>query len=83
VSTLNDITNSVEIVWSSDGVVLTGGVDNVTHTTSNTTLYTAYYTIPQLSTTDDNRVYQCSITINESPQPFTRITTVNVIGKYV
>ena len=79
VSTLSDITNSVEIIWSSDGVELTRGV-NITSTTSNTTLYTSYYTIPQLSTTDHNRVYQCSIIINESPLQFIRTTVVNVNG---
>ncbi|XP_065910885.1 adhesion G protein-coupled receptor L3-like isoform X2 [Dysidea avara] len=77
VTSLNGITNSVEIVWSSDGIELTGVV-NITSITSNTTLYTGYYTIPLLSTTDHNRVYQCSVIINESPLPMTRTTTVNV-----
>jgi len=79
VSTLNDITNSVEIIWSSDGIELTRGA-NITSTTSNTTLYTGYYTISQLSTTDHSRVYQCNIIINESPLQFIRTTVVNVNG---
>ena len=81
VTSLNGITNSVEIVWSSDGIELTGVV-NITSITSNTTLYTGYYTIPLLSTTDHNRVYQCSVIINEYPLPMTRTTTVNVNGKH-
>jgi len=30
-------------------------------------MYTSTYTIPQLSTTDDDRVYQCEVVINTSP----------------
>lgn len=82
VTTINDITDSVVILWSSDDIEPTRAVNNTNPITSNTTLYTGYYTIPQLRTTDSDRVYQCSVVINESPLPMIRTTRVIVNGKY-
>ena len=49
----------MDIVWSSDGIELER-MNNVSSTTMSSSLvYTDYYTISQLSTTDDNRVIQC------------------------
>ena len=59
VTTMRGITSRVDIVWSSDGIELER-MNNVSSTTMSSSLvYTDYYTISQLSTTDDNRVIQC------------------------
>ena len=60
VTTVRGITSRVDIVWSSDGIKLEG-MNNVSSTTmSNSLVYTDYYTISQLNTTDDDRVIQCA-----------------------
>ena len=59
VTTLRGINSRVDIVWSSDGIELER-MNNVSSTTMSSLLvYTDYYTISHLSTTDDDRVIQC------------------------
>ena len=65
VTTVRGITNRVDIVWSSDGVALQRM--NGINSTDGSTMYTSTFTIQQLSTTDDGRVYQCEVVINTSP----------------
>ena len=63
-TTVRGITSRVDIVWRSGGSklqTLNGSTSN------NSTIYTSTYTIPLLSTTDDDRVYQCEVMINTSP----------------
>ena len=68
VTTVRGITSRVDIVWSSDGFNLDTVKDvNITLSEGNTVNYSVFYTIPQLSTTDDGRVYQCEVVINTSP----------------
>ena len=63
VTTVSGITSRVDIVWSSDGIEFER-MNNVSSTTINSSLvYTDYYTISQLSTTDDGRVIQCEVVI--------------------
>jgi len=68
VTTVRGITSRVDIIWSSDGRELEKmeGV-NVSSKTDNSVVYTDTYNISQLSTTDDNREYQCEVVINTSP----------------
>ena len=68
VTTMRGITSRVDIVWSSDGVEIsrTEGV-NASLAQRESMMYSAYYTIPQLSTSDDGRVYRCEVVINTSP----------------
>ena len=71
VTTVRGITSNMDFVWSSDGIELQRLTEvNASFTSNNST-----YTIPQLSTTDDGRVYQCEVVINTSPPV---IATVNV-----
>ena len=65
VTTVKGITSRVDIVWSSNGLVVKR--INGTFVSTSQTVYSAAYTIPQLSTTDDGRVYQCEVVINTSP----------------
>jgi len=68
VTTVRGITSRVDIVWKTAGTEVgkSEGI-KVIYTESNLALYMAYYTIPQLSTTDDGTVYQCEVVINTSP----------------
>ena len=67
VTTVRGITSRVDIVWSSGGKELrrVNGLSQVTM--DNSLVYTDSYTISQLSTTDDGRVIQCEVVINDSP----------------
>ena len=68
VTTVRGITSAMDITWSSDGVVFNIERNvSVNHTTLYTASYTSTYIIPQLSTLDDNRVYNCEVVINTTP----------------
>ena len=82
-TTVRGIISRVDIVWSSNGVELNvnRGV-NISYTRNNSVTDT--YIIPQLSTVDENREYQCEVFINtESPVIATGSVILNVTGKYV
>ena len=67
VTTVRGITSSVDIVWSSGGIVLMR-MNGISLTTmDNSLVYTDSYTTSQLSTTDDGRTIQCEVVINTSP----------------
>ena len=83
VTTVRGIISRVDIVWSSNGVELNvnRGV-NISYTRNNSVTDT--YIIPQLSTVDENREYQCEVFINtESPVIATGSVILNVTGKYM
>ena len=64
VTTVRGMTSMVDIVWSSDNMEL-----NRTTLTpmGNSLVYTDFYTISQLNTTDDGGVIQCEVVINATP----------------
>ena len=64
-TTVRGITSRVDIVWNSDDTDLQR--INGIFADNNSTMYMSNYTIPQLNTTDDGRVYQCEVVINTSP----------------
>ena len=68
VTTVRGITSRVDIVWKTRTAELKyiHGI-NTTISNKDSVVYTSTYTIPQLSTTDDGRVYQCEVVINTSP----------------
>ena len=80
-TTVRGITSRVDIVWSSDGIELER-MNNVTSTTMNSSLvYTDYYTISQLNTTDNDRVIQCKGLINtNTPVMASDSITMGVTG---
>ena len=67
-TTVRGITSRVDTVWSSDGLEIqrSDGI-NVSFSSNNSMVYTSTFAIPQLSITDDGRVYQCEVVINTSP----------------
>ena len=85
VTTVRGITSSVDIVWSS-GVAYVETVKevNARHSGGNAVTYTAFYTIRQLRTTDDGRVYQCEVVINTSPPVLSSTNiTLDVTGMFL
>ena len=74
------ITSQVDFVWSSRGVEL-NRTNNVTLIVDNFT-YINSYTISQLSTSDNGRVFQCEVVINASPSVMASDSaTLNVTGE--
>ena len=66
VTTVRGITSRVDIVWSSDGTELQRMNDVSSTTMNNSLVYIDSYTISQLNTTDEGRVIECEVVINES-----------------
>ena len=84
VTTVRGITSRVDIVWSSNGIVLRRINGTIATTMDNSLVYTDSYIISQLSTTDDGRVIQCEVVINTSPPVMaTDNSTLNVMGMYM
>ena len=84
VTTVRGITSRVDIVWSSNDIVLRRINDTIATTMDNSLVYTDSYNISQLSTTDDGRVIQCEVVINaSSPVMATDDITLNVMGMYI
>ena len=84
VTTVRGISSSVDIVWSSDGTKLerVEGV-NISLMTSSTAVYTDIYTISLLTTSDDDKVYQCEVVINSNTTVTTNNSiTLDVTGEY-
>ena len=83
ITTVRGITSRVDIVWSSNGLELRkieGIESNLTQ--DNSVLYMDSYTIPQLGTVDEGRIYQCGIIINQAvPIVLNSNITLDVTGE--
>ena len=83
VTTVRGITSRVDIVWSSDNVVLERTENVSSDIMDNSLVYTDSFTISQLSTTDEGRVIQCEIVINASPSVMASDSiTLDVTGEH-
>ena len=85
VTTVRGITSRVDIVWSSGGTELerVEGV-NISSMTSSTAVYTDTYTISLLTTSDDDKVYQCEVVVNSNTIVTTNDSiTLDVTGEYI
>ena len=83
VTTVRGITSKIDIEWTTGNTLLqrTEGV-NITFTTSDFVVYNDNYDITQVSTFDDDRVYQCKVIINTNPQLMaTDSIALDVTGK--
>ena len=77
------VNRTVDIVWSSGGMELERMNDVLSTPMNNLVVYTHFYTISQLRTTDDERVIGCDATINETVSiVITRNITLEVTGEY-
>ena len=63
---MRGITSRLDIVWSSNGLELKRSEAIKSSLTINdSVIYNDSYTIPQLGTVDEGRIYQCGIIINQ------------------
>ena len=81
-TTVRGITSRVDIVWRHSDTII-----NTTRVTAtaigNLLVFRDYYTISQLSTSDDGVMYECRVVIHVDPR--VRVTdsvSLDVIGKY-
>ena len=80
VNTVRGITSRVDFIWRSDGIELER-MEGVSANSITGTLYIDTYTISEVSTDDDGRVYQFEVVINSSPPVTTTSNvTLNVTG---
>ena len=83
VTTVRGITSRVNIVWSSGGTELERMNDVSSTMMGGSLVYTDSYSIPQLNTTDNNRVIQCEVVINASPSVMANDSiTLDVTGEH-
>ena len=67
-TTVRGITSRVNFIWSSDGTILQEEEMNIQDfILLNLNMYSSTYTISQLSTNDDDKMYQCKVVIDASP----------------
>ena len=81
VTTVRGISSKVDIVWSSDGTVLST-INGATPTTmGNSQVYSDTYSISPLRTSDEGRVIQCEGIIQATPSiSSTNTFTLDVTG---
>ena len=69
VTTVRGITSRIDIEWSIGNTTLQITEEvNVISIENNSVIYKNIYNITQLSTFDDDRVYQCKVIINTNPE---------------
>ena len=67
VTTVRGITSRVDIVWSSNGVELKRIREaNISFASDSIQMYTGYYNILELSTSNDGSVYKCEAVVNRN-----------------
>ena len=71
-------------MWSSDDDFQLKIIEGVSiyYSMNNLVVYSARYSISELSTTDENRVYQCEVVINSNSSiPASGNVSLNVTGE--
>ena len=84
VTAVRGITSRIDMEWIIGSIILqkTEGIGS-TLIVNDSELYEAFYNITQVSTLDDDRVYQCKVIINANPQlTATDDVTLDVTGNY-
>ena len=80
---IKGVNSEVDIIWQSNGLQLESN-ENVSANTAmnNSEVYISTFTVLQLSTTDEGKIYQCGVVINTiSPIIAYDNVTLNVTGK--
>ena len=67
VTTVKGITSRVDILWKTGTSILKAVEGTNVSSNESYAIYLSSYTIPQLSTADNDRVYQCEVVINTNP----------------
>ena len=84
VTAVRGITSRVDIVWSSNDIVLKRINGTIATIMNDSLVYKDSYNISQLSISDDGRVIQCEVVINASPPVMaTDNITLDVMGMYI
>ena len=79
ITAVRGITSKVNVTWLVDGSIL-----EIVTIIIEMGIYMNSYTINQLSTNDDGKVYQCEILINSDPRVIAIDNfTLNVTGEYI
>ena len=82
VLTVRGIRSTVDVIWKRDNLELESSGNINSSTANNSLLYTDTYTISQLSTSDEDKTFQCDVFINTlSPVTGYDNVTLNVTGK--
>ena len=63
VTAVRGISSSVDIIWSTGGIVVRRMNNLTADTTNDSTIYTDLFEISSLSAIDNRRVYQCQVVI--------------------
>ena len=79
--TVRGITSRVDFIWSRDGSVLRRQRFRNPTAMNTALMYTDDLIISQLSTNDDGGVYQCRISVRNSPVENSDTVTLDVTGK--
>ena len=81
ITTVRGITSRVDVLWISNGLEIKR-IDGVNFSNNSELVqFTDFYTIPQLTTADENKIYQCEVFINaELPVKDTESISLNVTG---
>ena len=83
VTTVRGITSRVDIVWSSNDILLRRINDTIATTMDNSLVYTDSYIVTMLSTSYNGRIIECEIIINVNPPIMaTDNFTLSVDGEY-
>ena len=82
VTAVRGITSRVDIVWRRGSRVVRI-IRGASTTMNNSLVYTDNYTISQLSTTDEDRMYECRLVIHTSHYPIevANVVRLNVTGE--
>jgi len=81
-TTVRGITSRVDFVWRRGSMVLIRRSNTSPIVEDSSLIFTNTYSISQLNTTDDGRVYQCEVVINSIPSvTATNSLTLEVMGR--
>ena len=84
VTTVRGITSRVDIVWSSDSTVLRRMNDTTATTINDSLVFRDSYDLSMLTTSDDDRAFQCRGIINVDPLVFADDDlSLNVTSKFL
>ena len=85
VTTVAGISNTVDFVWSSNNRILAVNENvNISVTENGSAVFVDFYKIPQVTTADEKRVYQCQIRINQNPPLISESSiTLDVSGEFL
>ena len=82
VTIVRGITIRVDIVWSNGGIEFERIIGVSLSTVDNSLVYTAFYNISQLSTTDDGDTYECRVIVHGGSEVIAfESVRLNVTGK--